>query len=231
MEALTQCMNALTINNSTQSLITSVAKHLETNTNPKIKLLKNIEVIQWLFADTSFLKYQNQNPEQKTSKKNETDEKKKLEDAWGRGVMKALRPDLKLEGQWTNRFGEYLCEELFLIQGCIVSKPEKKERFQPDLQTDDAVLEAKAQTFFTTGTASEKILGVPLKYADIPELYGKPLKVICLGGAEVTCRNFGCFNDTHISAKKRAFIDFYRQNNIEYVAATDILRRITSTTN
>ena len=56
----------------------------------------------------------------------------------------------------------------------IVKKPVKKENKQPDWEIDDSILEVKTQTFFTSGTAGDKILGCPFKYANIPELYGKP---------------------------------------------------------
>ena len=46
------------------------------------------------------------------------------------------------------------------------------------------MVEVKTVSYFTTGTASEKIFGVPWKYADVPRLYGKPLQVVCLGNTE-----------------------------------------------
>jgi hypothetical protein len=49
-------------------------------------------------------------------------------------------------------------------------------------------MEVKCGTYYTNGTAHEKILGCPFKYADIPILYSKPLKIVCIGGAEKICR-------------------------------------------
>lgn len=199
--------------------IERISEYIASLSDDRIILLRRIDVIQWLFADLSFLpKISNKNKTQ------DTIEYKKLEDEWGQTVMKIRRPDLKLDKQWTNRFGEYLGEELCILQGHIINKPEKKDHMQPDLETTSAIIEIKAQTFYTTGTAAEKILGCPFKYAEIPNLYRKPLKILCLGGAEKICRDhFGILLGVKTTAQKQKFIDFYRDNNIEYISATDIL--------
>ena len=200
-------------------LVTAFMTFLSTVDNPKIILLRQKEVVQWLLGDLSFLP--------KIEKKNKTaDEKKKkiLEDAWGQEMLKKRRPDLKLDKQWTNKFGEHLCEELYTLLGKVVTKPIKKENFQPDSEVDDFILEAKAQTFYTSGTAGEKIPGVPFKYADIPRLYGKGLRILCIGGAEKVCREiYGNLPGPKMSAEKKEIIDFYRLKNMEYVGATDII--------
>jgi len=106
-------------------------------------------------------------------------------------------------------------------------KPINKHHYQPDTEVDDAIWEAKANTFFTEGTAGEKILGCPFKYAEIPDLYGKPLKILCMGGAERLCREkYGNLPGHKCSKQKQKFIDFFRENNIEFIGATDILNTI-----
>ena len=144
--------------------------------------------------------------------------------------MKLRRPDLKLDKQWTNKFGEHICEEIYTLYGKVVTKPSIIENCQPDLEVDDAIIEAKAQTFYTSGTAGEKTMAVPFKYADIPELYGdKPLKVVCMGGAEQLCRErYGNLPGPKCSAKKQKFLEFYRENQIEFVGATDLLLALIS---
>lgn len=192
--------------------------------NDKIVLLRQEEVVMYLFGDLSFL-----SEIEKRNKTNDTKEYKKLEDKWGQDILKLRRPDLKLDKQWTNKFGEHICEELYMLLGKEVSKPQKKNHYQPDSEVDDAILEAKVQTFFTTGTAGEKILGSPFKYAEIPSLYGKPLKIICMAGAEKLCREqYGNLPGEKCSEQKKKFIDFFRENGIEYVAATDIMRSFIS---
>ena len=187
--------------------------------DPNIVLLQKKEVVQWLFGDMSFL------PE--IIKKNKTTDEKKykiLEDKWGQAIMKLRRPDLKLDKQWTNNFGEYICEEIYTLMGKVVSRPVIKENHKPDLEVDDTIIEVKTQTFFTTGTAGEKILGSPFKYAEIPDLYGKSLKIVCIGGAEKVCREtYGNLPGLKCSIQKKKFLDFFRENKIEYIAASDIL--------
>jgi hypothetical protein len=190
--------------------------------NPKIVLLRQEEVVEWLFGDLSFL------PE--IEKKNKTQDTKKLkihEDNWGRAIMKLRRPDLSFDKQWTNKFGEYLAEELYTLLGKDVSIPVKKNCHQPDLEIDDFIVEAKSETYFTTGTAGEKILGCPFKYAEVPILYNKPLKIICIGGAEKVCiEEYGNLSDLKCTPQKKKFLDFFRENGIEYIGATDILKAL-----
>ena len=169
------------------------------NKNPNIQLLREKEVLQWLIGDLSFLP-----PIEKKNKTTDEGKLKVLEDLWGQDMLRSRRPDLKLDKQWTNKFGEHICEELYMLQGKVVSKPVKKQHFQPDSEVDDSILEAKAGTFFTSGTAGEKILGCPFKYAEIPDLYGKPLKIICMGGAEKICReNYGNLSGEKCSPQKK----------------------------
>ena len=205
-----------------QELIENVCKMIASNSAAGIVLLRQKQVIQWLFGDLSFL------PE--IQKKNKTtDEKiyKVLEDKWGQDMLRVRRPDLKLDKQWTNKFGEHLCEEIFTLIGKQVSKPVNKQHYQPDAEVDDAILEAKAQTFFTSGTAGEKILGSPFKYAEVPQLYGKPLKILCMGGAEKVCReSYGNLPGEKSSAQKQKILECFREIGIEYIGATDILKSL-----
>jgi hypothetical protein len=192
------------------------------NLDPRIVLLKEKEVIQWLFGDLSFL------PE--IEKKNKTADKstlKVLEDKWGQNILKKRRPDLKLDKQWTNKFGEHLCEEICIIKGKEYNKPVNKNHYEPDLEIDEYIIEAKTQTFYTEGTAGEKILGCPFKYAEVPDLYSKPLKIICIGGAEYICRyKYGNLPGPKCSIEKKRFLDFYKDSGIEYVGVTDILKEL-----
>lgn len=180
--------------------------------NPGIFLLKNKDVLRWLFNDLNFLATVD----------------KKSEDKWGQDVMRTKRPDLKLDKQWTNRFGEYICEEIMILLEKNVSKPIKKEHLQPDWETTDFMLEVKTQTYLTSGTAGEKILGTPFKYAAVPRLYSKPLKIICLGNAERLSReNYGNLVGEKMNEEKKKIIDFYKNElKIEYIGVTDLLKEI-----
>jgi hypothetical protein len=185
----------------------------------------------WLYGDLSFLPTPTTNPlptphtPTKTKPKPQT--KKPLEDTWGQTTLKLRRPDLKLDKQWTNKFGEHICEEILLLYNHTVSKPKNINHFQPDLQTETTIWEAKTGTYFTPGTAGEKILGSPFKYADIPTLYEKPLKILCMGGAEQLCRNqYGNLPGSKCTPQKQKFLDFFKDNQIEFVAASDMLTNL-----
>jgi hypothetical protein len=206
--------------------IAKVVEHIARCPDPAIRLLRDPTVIQWLFGDLTFLP-----PIEKKNKTTDEKKYKKEEDKWGRTTMKLRRPDLKLEKQWTNKFGEHICEEMYALHGKTVTKPEKKEHCQPDLEVDDAIIEAKAQTFYTSGTAGEKIMGVPFKYSAIPRLHGgKPLKVVCMGGAEQVCReSYGNLPGPQCIEEKKELLEFYRAKlRIEFVGATDLLLALIS---
>jgi hypothetical protein len=212
---------------STDSNILYIPKFLEFISkieNPKIILLRNKEVVQWVFGDTSFLP-----AIEKTCKTNDGKKYKILEDKWGKTLMNIHYPKLKCTVQWTNKFGEYLAEEIYTLLGKRVSIPATKDTHKPDLEVEDAIIEAKTETFYTTGTAGEKILGCPFKYAEVPVLYNKPLIIICLGGAEKACREeYGNLPGTKTSVTKKKFLDFFRENRIEYIGASDILKSLSS---
>lgn len=191
--------------------------------NPNVNLLKNREVIQWLHCDYSFLP----DIEKTRSITKNTEKYKALEDEWGRRLLKTCRPDLKCDSQWTGPFGQEIAKEIYHILGHTVSKPRNISGYEPDLVTDSAVVEVKTCTLFTTGTANEKILGVPFKYADVPELYGKPLDILCLAGAERACRQqYGTLEGSKCSDKKRGFLEFYAKQGIRYISATELLQKL-----
>lgn len=200
--------------------IDKICEYISSNYNDNIVLLRNKEVIQWLFGDLSFLP-----PIENKNKTLDELQYKLLEDTWGQNMLKIRRPDLKLDKQWTNKFGEHICEEIYTLLGKKISSPEIKDHYQPDLEIDDAIIEVKTGTFYTKGTAGEKILGCPFKYAEIPSLYGKPLKIMCVGGAEKMCREkYGNLPGVKCSVEKNKILDCFRAIGIEYIGATDILK-------
>ena len=209
--------------NATIMHIHSHIMYLVQKYNYKVNLLNNKDVIKWLFNDLEYL--EGKLSDDIKTKGKRIDALKVLEDKWGQETLRVLRPDLKLDKQWTNRFGEYICQDLYTLQGYTVTKPECKNHYQPDWETHVDMIEAKAQTHFTTGTAGEKILGTPFKYAEVPRLYGKPLTIVCMGGAEAICRNsYGNLVGDKISEEKRAMLYFYKNDmKIQYIGATDIL--------
>jgi hypothetical protein len=211
---------ATSIATKVSKLKTIIEKHPDAS---KIVLLANEEVLFWIYHDTSFLP-----PIVHKNKTKDTEAYSVLENAWGRKTAKLRRPDLKPKSQWTTTFGQHICEELCILQGKNVSAPKKKQGMQPDRETDDAIIEVKTQTYYTDGTAGEKILGCPFKYCEVPKLYNKPLKILCIGCAESLSKNtYGNLDGPKVSDTKRMVLDFYKNTlNIEFIAATDILDEI-----
>lgn len=117
---------------------------------------------------------------------------------WNMKIMKMVRPDLfdkdsKQKSKF-GIFGEILVKEYYILTGEFkTDKPEKQGGHDLDLETIKEMIEVKTGSYFTTGTAGEKIFGVPWKYADVPRLYNKPLLIILLGGdkkeSELVCKS------------------------------------------
>nr|WQM86862.1 hypothetical protein [Marseillevirus cajuinensis] len=207
-----------------QETISKVFEILDGNKDERICLLREKQVIQWIFGDLSFLP----SVERKTLKQY-TAKLKKCEDEWGRKILSKKRPDLRLKGQWSGPFGEALCQELCILSGKEPKRPKKKEGKMPDVETEEEIFEVKTQTFMTSGTASQKILSVPFLYCKVPELYKKPLKILCIGGAEKLCReSYGVFDQKHCETKKK-FLEFYSGMGMEFVAFSEVLTNYLST--
>ena len=62
------------------------------------------------------------------------------------------------------------------------------------------------------------------KYSEIPRLYGKPLRIICVGYQEFELTKFPkmqIFGD--VSVEKRQFLDLAKKLKIEYVKFSDFI--------
>jgi hypothetical protein len=195
--------------------------------NNDIKLLRDPDVIRWLFGVTTFL-----SEIKKTSNKtNDCEKLKRLEDEWGWNKYNDLvNPEKEIsKKQWTTLFGQRIAKEIYLINKDIVKKPKKVNKMEPDLETEDNIIEVKTQTFYTSGTAGEKILGSAFKYASIPVLYSKPLIILCIGGAEKICKEqYGNLGDKG-SEEQRKMLEIWKTEfKISYKAATtELIRAIT----
>lgn len=106
----------------------------------------------------------------------------------------------------------------------------RNKKYDPDLECDEFVYEVKGRSWTTPGTAGEKILGVPLKYGELPRLYAKPLKIVLVAYQEYEARNKFAFGDllntNDQTPELRESLAFYKERDIEYVAFTDILTKI-----
>ena len=143
-----------------------------------MKRIKAILIIQRLFRE--HLKRCNQILEW-TEHNLFTDKKisNNLEKIWGNKMIGGKRTN-----QWTTKLGEYIVKRTLKLKGKNVWRPKSINGCRPDWETDDYIYEVKTRNWTTSGTAGEKVLGVPYKYSDVPRIYGKPLKIVCVAYQE-----------------------------------------------
>ena len=147
-------------------------------------------------------------------------ERLKQEDNWGNEIFNSTFKTDK--NQWTTKFSETFVKEV--ISKLYNEQPQralKLNNLQPDLETNNFIIEVKFQKYFSTGTAWEKVLGVPLKYSGYPNPKNKKFIIVCCGQIEVLMRKkIKMFNK-----KQNKIIEFYKENGFEYVFFTDLLNR------
>lgn len=191
-----------------------------------LNLLNNLKVIQWCYEGITGISLRNTESEKKLK------EVKGIEKKWGNEVIHK-----KNSKQWTT----VLCQELVMealiklgrknVRSTTAKKSSlRTKKYDPDLECDHYVYEVKGRSWSTPGTAGEKILGVPLKYGEVPRLYHKPLQIILVGYQEYEAREKFAFGDlldkNNQTIELKESLDFYKEQQIEYVAFTDILKKI-----
>ncbi len=191
-----------------------------------LNLLNNPKVIQWCYEGVTDISLRN------TESEKNLRESKIIEQSWGNDVIKTTGGK-----QWTTVLCQDLVMEALIKLGrknvrTTTSKKSslRNKKYDPDLECDDYVYEVKGRSWSTPGTAGEKILGVPLKYGEIPRLYKKPLQIILVGYQEYEAREKFAFGDlldkNNQTRELRESLAFYKEHDIEYVAFTDILKKI-----
>lgn len=122
-------------------------------------------------------------------------------------------------GNWTTKYGEWLVREQFVRDNIPIWKPKKIKGLEPDWETPDYIIEVKTRNWTTSGTAGEKVFGVPYKYADVPDLYGKPLLIILVAYQEWECTNIDKYKifGNNISPNKQKQLDLWRELGIHFV--------------
>jgi hypothetical protein len=176
----------------------------------KYKLLKNYSVVQWLYGDHSFL--------MNHSYKDESD--------WGQKLLISYYPN-RCRQSWSHVIGEEVCKEIYMLRGKIIQPSSRRCKYLPDMETEDEVIEVKTQSYYNSGSISEKILGVPFKYIDVPVIYNKPLYIVCIGGAEKISREkYGNLGVKMVSERKIELLKYYKERGIEYKGATELLDEI-----
>ena len=208
-------MKLLSIDNIDVTIL-NIFEKINKNKDKRIILLRDLEVLRWIFNDMSFLKGKNQK------------ELKKLEDRWGFDKLKNKYSNLP-EKQWSNSFGEYIAQELCILQNKNYECQKKttlpdRKTFKLDIEVEDSMIEVKTGTRYTQGTAHEKIAGVPFKYRNVPTLYKKPLKILCIGKAEDYAISTGLIQSKNTDRTALEYLKFCKENyNITFVSIRDEL--------
>ena len=106
----------------------------------------------------------------------------------------------------------------------ILENLKKKNGFEPDWETDNSIYEVKTSNWTVGGTAGEKVLGTWIKYQDIPELYNKPLKIVCVAyqEEELTNGKTNYFGE-NIKPKTKQILELAKNWNIHYIKFSDLV--------
>jgi len=132
-------------------------------------------------------------------------------------------------GQWTTLLGEGLVRDVLELRGENPINPKCKGGFKPDWETDKYIYEVKTSNWWVSGTAGEKVLATFIKYQDIPELYGKPLKIVCVANQEheLTHGKTVYFGE-NVTRKTKQALELGMSWEIEYIKFSDLVLPIVS---
>tara|TARA_B110000208_G_C11608207_1_gene372628 strand:- start:48 stop:692 length:645 start_codon:yes stop_codon:yes gene_type:complete len=127
-------------------------------------------------------------------------------------------------GQWTTLLGENLVYEVLTLKNENPRKVKPMGGFKPDWETDKHIYEVKTSNFCVTGTAGEKVLGTFIKYQNIPKLYGKPLRIVCVANQEYELeygktKYFG----ENVTNKTKQLLELAKTWGIEYIRFSDLI--------
>jgi len=130
-------------------------------------------------------------------------------------------------GQWTTKLGEGLVRDVLEILGENPKKISRKGGFEPDWETNDYIYEVKTRNWHVGGTAGEKVLGTWIKYQNIPTLYCKPLRIVCVGFQEheLTFGKTRYFGD-NITLKTKQVLELCKSWDIEYIPFSELIKNI-----
>jgi hypothetical protein len=137
----------------------------------------------------------------------------KQEKEWGNKMIGQTN-----NGQWTTLLGERLVFDVLQLRGENPRKVETKNGFKPDWETDNYIYEVKTSNWWVGGTAGEKVLGTWIKYQDVAELYGKPLRIVCVANQEYELQ-FGKtpYFGENVSRKTKQALELAKSWGAEYM--------------
>jgi len=209
-EAITETMNAEAITETVTPVDNETDYTCDMNTTLK-------ERISWaLTKPPTVVKTPNTTIAQQ---KKEAQEKEKK---WGNDMIGQTN-----NGQWTTLLGEKLVFDVLKERGENPRKVVRMDGFEPDWETDDYMYEVKTSNWWVAGTAGEKVYGTFIKYQNIPELYGKPLRIVCVANQEEELTNgktkyFG----EKITKKTQLILDIAKSWGIEYIRFSDLVSHL-----
>lgn len=130
-------------------------------------------------------------------------------------------------GQWTTLLGERLVYDVLVRKGENPRKVKRKGGFEPDWECDEYIYEVKTSNWCVGGTAGEKVLGTWVKYQNIPEIYGKPLRIVCVANQEYEFE-FGKtpFFGDNVTEKTTQVLQLAKSWDIEYVRFSKLISEI-----
>jgi hypothetical protein len=140
------------------------------------------------------------------------------EKLWGNDIIGQTN-----NGQWTTLLGEQLVYEILTLRGENPRKVVRRDGFEPDWETDDYMYEVKTSNWCVAGTAGEKVLGTWIKYQNVPELYGKPLKIVCLANQEHELEFGKTKYFGEVTQKTQLVLDLAASFGIEYMRFSDLV--------
>lgn len=130
-------------------------------------------------------------------------------------------------GQWTTLLGEGLVYDVLKLRGENPQKVERKGGFEPDWECDNYIYEVKTSNWWVSGTAGEKVLGTWIKYQGIHELYGKPLRIVCVANQEHELE-FGKvkYFGENVTEKTKQALLLAKTWGIEYIRFSDLISQL-----
>ena len=182
------------------------------------KILYNPLIRAWIKNESPFNTLVKDSRKGSRTSKIKTNNKEKL---WGNRMLKRYFNYTKTTNQWTTCLGESLVK-IILERKEKVTNPKTISGYRPDWETKNYIWEVKTRNYTTSGTAGEKILGTPYKYAEVPKLYKKNLKIVVLAFQEQEAIDkFGLFNK--YNKKKNKHLELWKEEGIEFVRCSELL--------
>lgn len=149
---------------------------------------------------------------------------KNLESKWGNSLIEH-KEGKHYNLMWSATLGENLVFDVLQRMGKNPQKLKTNHGLRPDLESDDYIYEVKTMNWYGTGTAGEKVLGTFIKYRNVPEIYGKPLRIVCLGKQENELAHgktqyFG----ENLCPRIQTILDLAKSWNIEYITFSQLVK-------